>query len=90
VALYRTQMTQYAKAQVARAQLVLDAHRPDGTGCCRSCGRPAPCPDRGEAQLLHDRYTGWLSTDPNPMVGAHRYTVSGRLVRPYVTNLGPR
>jgi hypothetical protein len=85
VVLYRTQMAQYAREQVAAAQGVLQTHRTDGAGCCTACGRPAPCPARRDAEQRCHRYEGWLV--PQPVFGAdHRFDRGGRLVRPYVQN----
>jgi hypothetical protein len=84
--LYRTQMAQYAREQVADARRVLDTHRTDGAGCCNACGRPAPCPARRDAEQRHRRYEGWL--EPQPVFGAgHRFDRAGQLVRPYVENI---
>jgi hypothetical protein len=82
---YRSQMTAYAHAQVAAALQTLNAHRTDATGCCVSCGRPAPCPDQAGAEQSYGRYESWLA--PQPVFGSeHRFTERGELVRPYVMN----
>jgi hypothetical protein len=86
--LYRSQMTAYARAQLDAAQLTLNTHRPDATGCCVACGREAPCPDRAGAEKSYAWYESWLA--PQPVFGGgHRFTERGELVRPYVMN-GPR
>ena len=85
MALYRSQMAAYARAQCDAAQLVLAGHVPDGADCCAACGRVTPCPARCEAQQLLLRYTPWLASAPAP-AGAHRFPQAGRLVRPYVRN----
>ncbi len=85
--LYRTQMTQYAREQVAAALQVLATHLTDGAGCCAECGQPAPCPDRSNAEQQRQRYETWLA--PQPVFGAdHRFDSVGDLVRPYIKNTG--
>jgi hypothetical protein len=81
-------MTTYARQQCTAAQLLITAHRPDLTGCCATCGRPAPCVIRREAEQAHQRYATWLASEPVRDDG-HRLTPPGRRVRPYVTYLGP-
>lgn len=45
----------YALAQVEYGRMLLAEHTRDGTGCCRVCGRPSPCPvrRRGGELLIH-------------------------------------
>lgn len=63
----------YVGEQLARADQLSVAHQPDGaTGCCRACGRPAPCETTTHVAWLRERYGSWEETQP---VG---------LVRPYV------
>jgi hypothetical protein len=39
--------SQYSAERLAAARRVLVAHTEVAwTGCCRACGRPAPCPQR--------------------------------------------
>ncbi|MDT4991294.1 MAG: hypothetical protein QOH97_1186 [Actinoplanes sp.] len=83
--LYRSQMTTYARHQLDAARQTLRAHRTDATGCCASCGRPAPCLDQVAAERSSAWYESWLA--PQPVFGSeHRFTARGELVRPYVRN----
>lgn len=85
--LYRSQMTEYARAQVDEARQILSVHQSDGTGCCPTCGRSAPCGIRAAAERTHEWYASWLT--PRPIFGAdHRFDHVGRIVRPYIENLG--
>lgn len=64
---------EYVGEQLARADQLLATHQPDGgTGCCRACGRPAPCDTASNAAWLRDRYSSWDEAQPVA------------LVRPYV------
>jgi hypothetical protein len=82
--LHRAQMRAYALAQCDAAQLVLTTHVADGAGCCAACGRPTPCPTRGEAAQLYARYAVWLAS-PTAPVNEHPYR---QLVRPHTGNSG--
>lgn len=66
MALYRAQMTEHALAQIAAAEGVLGDHLRDGVGCCTTCGRPAPCPARVDAEALQCRWFEWLAQPPEP------------------------
>ncbi|GHJ44987.1 hypothetical protein Cs7R123_23290 [Catellatospora sp. TT07R-123] len=49
----------YAEAHAARARGLLRVHRRDGSGCCRSCGRPHPCEVRTYAGRLIVQFEDW-------------------------------
>jgi len=63
--------TEHARQQAALGQGLLDEHVPDGTACCRRCGRAHPCPDRRQGGELVVQFGHW----GNAPAG---------LVRPYV------
>lgn len=78
MSVYRSQVVafaRYAGAQVAQAAYMLKLHRPDGTGCCRSCGRSFPCDDAAQWSRRFAHYRQWA-------VDEHIERPS--LVRPYV------
>src|SRR5689334_23723992 len=58
-----TEFTAHAAAQVSRGQRQLIEHVTDRTGCCRSCGRPSPCPLASEGEELVRLFAPWL---PDP------------------------
>lgn len=75
---YRSQavaFARYAGAQVAQATRMVNLHQPDGTGCCRSCGRPSTCDDAAHWLRVLAHYRPWAADDR---------TDHPSLVRPYV------
>lgn len=46
----------YIRAQVVYGERLLAAHTPDRSGCCRRCGRVAPCDGAVRGQLLVDHF----------------------------------
>jgi hypothetical protein len=46
----------YAREQVAHGKRLIATHAPDRTGCCRRCGRKAPCDGAVHGQLLVDHF----------------------------------
>jgi hypothetical protein len=65
-----TEFAAYAADQVACGRRQLTEHVADGTGCCRICGRPSPCPAACEGAALVQHFHQWLP--------------ESSLVRPYV------
>jgi hypothetical protein len=53
----------YVRSQVAQGERLVAAHSPDRTGCCRRCGRPAPCDRAVHGQLLVDHFSSWSADD---------------------------
>jgi hypothetical protein len=60
----------HAATQVLHGRRLVTEHAPDGTGCCRVCGRPSPCSLAREGANLVQHFGPWM---PEPT-----------LVRPYV------
>jgi hypothetical protein len=50
----------YARERVAHGRQLIATHAPDGNGCCRRCGRLAPCDRAVHGQLLVDHYGRYL------------------------------
>ena len=64
-------MIEHAHERAHHGRRLLGTHVPDGTGCCQSCGRPHPCPERRYGGDLLVHFDDWWYATPT-------------LVRPYI------
>lgn len=53
-------MADHAREQTDHGRRLLAAHMPDGTGCCKRCGRSHPCADRQQGEDLVAMFAEWL------------------------------
>jgi uncharacterized protein YjbI with pentapeptide repeats len=78
-------MVHHAHVQAQHGQRLLANHIPDGTGCCRECGRSHPCPDRLMGEELLIRFAGWSAVPAprqrGPSLEPYRGRVSVRTIR---------
>lgn len=61
----------YARAQVSYGERLVASHTPDGNGCCRRCGRLAPCDLAVHGRLLMEHF-GDLGSRSGELSGEHR------------------
>jgi hypothetical protein len=58
-----TSLPAYARAQVGSGERMVATHTPDDSGCCRRCGRPAPCDVAVQGRLLVAHFAALAGTD---------------------------
>lgn len=54
----------YAQAQIAYGERLVAAHSSEPSGCCRRCGRLAPCDRARHGQRLMGYFGGLLAWQP--------------------------
>lgn len=54
-----------AERNVSEGRRLQDEHQADATGCCRTCGRVAPCDEQSRGEQLEDYYTQYAAESVN-------------------------
>jgi two-component SAPR family response regulator len=73
---YRAALALWRGAQAGYGERLMIHHVSDGAGCCRRCGRVAPCDYAQHGRRLADHYRRWLT--PAPAVPVRSYACRGR------------